>query len=701
MYNKFNSLIVNHPKRIVVIYIALILICGVLTLMVDINIDNASYLPDDMNSKLASEKLTDEFGYNGSATLLLKDEHIYDVINVKEKILALNGVEDVIWLDDFVDINTPIEFIEDTYLEQFYKDNNALIQIFFVEGNDTELTHSAVDSIYEIIGEKGYLSGSAANSKSTLDRINNEVPIYSIVAVVLILLILFPLTSSYLEPFIFLFAVGTAIIINMGTNIIQGEVSQITFSSASILQLAVSMDYSIFLLHRFHEEREKGIEVKQAMLNGMKFSLRPILASGITTIAGFTALTFMDYGIGKDLGIVLGKGIIFSLLAVMTLLPALIILLDKWIEKYTHREIKLSFKGVARFATRIRYLGVIIAIIISVLFFLAQGNVDYYYSYERSIPFDDKSNIALKEVEAIYGENNSSIIIVPKNDKVKEVELINELIKIPNVESVIGLYSEMGTELPEIMVPSDTLSLYQSDNYSMFTINLNCEKESEEAFETVEEVRGVLSAYYDEWYAAGGTFSYKDLADVTNADFARTTILSILFIFIILAIAFKSIVVPLIAIFVIELAIWVNLGYAYFFDEPMSFLSFIIVGAIQLGATVDYAILYISRYKENLEIMKPIEAAHQTVQDTAKSIITSGGILVAGTFSVYFIATIETSSEMCLLIGRGAIISMVSVIVLLPCFLIVFEPLIKITTVGWPTKRKKEKKAEGGFANEA
>ncbi len=700
MYNKFNSLIINHPKKIVIIYIVLLLICGVFTFMVDINVDNASYLPDDMNSKLAVEKLIDEFGYNGSSTLLLKNANIYDVINVKEEILTLDGVKDVIWLDDFVDIEMPIEFIDDSYLEQFYKDNNALLQIFFIESNDSELTHTAVDSIYEIIGENGYLSGSAANSKSTLDRINSEVPYYSVVAVVLILLILLPLTSSYLEPFIFLFAVGTAILINMGTNIIQGEVSQITFSSASILQLAVSMDYSIFLLHRFHEEREKGIEVKQAMLNGMKLSVRPILASGITTIAGFTALIFMNYGIGKDLGIVLGKGIIFSLIAVLTLLPALIILLDKWIEKYTHKELKLSFKGVSRFTTKIRYFGVIIALIISVLFFLAQSNVDYYYSYERVLPSDDIANIALEEVEAIYGKNNSSIIIVPKNDKVKEVELINELKKIPNVESVTGLYSVIGTELPEFMVPSDLLNMYQSDKYSMFTISLKGEKESEEAFDTVDEVRVVLSAHYDEWYAAGGTFSYKDLADVTNTDFARTTILSILFIFVILVITFRSLVIPLIAIFVIELAIWVNLGYAYFFDEPMSFLSFIIVGAIQLGATVDYAILYISRYKENLESMIPLDAAIQTVQDTAKSIITSGGILVAGTFSIYFIATIETSSEMCLLIGRGAIISMVSVIVLLPNFLVVFDPLIRISTAQWPTKKKKEKNVEGGFINE-
>ncbi|MGD9678948.1 MAG: RND family transporter, partial [Vulcanibacillus sp.] len=587
-----------------------------------------------------------------------------------------------------------------TYVDQFYKDKNALFQIFFVESSDSELTHQAVASIESIIGDKGYLAGSAASSKSTLDRINSEVPLYSVVAVLLILLILIPLTSSYLEPFIFLFAIGTAIIINLGTNIIQGEVSQITFSAASILQLAVSMDYSIFILHRFHEERGKGIEVKQAMLNSLKFSLRPVLASGITTMAGFAALTFMNYGIGKDMGFVLGKGIIFSLITVLTLLPALIILLDKWIEKYTHKELKLSFKRLANKVTKLRYFGVTIAILVSVIFFLAQGNVNYYYSYEGVIPADDRSNIALREIEKIYGETNSTVIIIPKIDKVKEVKLIEDLKNVQNVKSITGLYNEIGTELPELMIPDDALNLYQSDSYSMFTIFLSCEEETEEAFATVDEIRNVLSSNYDEWFAAGGTFSYKDLADVTNDDFERTTILSIIFIFIILVVTFKSLSVPLIAIFVIELAIWVNLGYAYFFDEPMSFLSFIIVGAIQLGATVDYAILYISRYKENLERMNTFEAARKTIQDTAKSIITSGGILVAGTFSVYFIATIETSSEMCLLIGRGAIISMVSVIVLLPSFLMVFEPIIKRTTLNWPTNQAKEKKARG-VTNEA
>lgn len=700
MYNKFNALIVNHPKLLVIIYVILIVICGIFAFMVDINIDNAAYLPDSMNSKLALEKLNDEFGHNGSAILLLKDAYTSDVIAIKDKILALDGVDKVMWLDDLIDVNTPMEFIDAAYIEEFYKDNNALLQILFVEGDDNELTHSAVDAIYEIIGENGYLTGSAANSKSTLDRMNSEVPIYSLVAVILILTILFLFTSSYLEPFIFLFSVGTAIIINMGTNIIQGEVSQITFSAASILQLAVSMDYSIFLLHRFHEERNKGVEVKQAMLNGMRLSVGPILASGTTTIAGFTALIFMDYGIGKDLGIVLAKGIIFSLIAVMTLLPALIILLDKWIEKYTHKEIKFSFKGLTRITTKFRYVLVIFAIFASVIFFTAQGNVEYYYSYEKAIPANDKANIALMEVEKIYGETNSNVIIVKKGDKNKEIKIINELEKLDNVESVSGLYSVIGPELPEMMVPGDILSMYQSDNYSMFTLKLNCDNESEEAFETVEEVRSVLASNYDEWYVAGGSFSYKDLADVTNADFGRTTILSIIFIFIILVLAFKSIIVPIVAIFIIELAIWANTGYAYFFDEPMSFISFIIIGAIQLGATVDYAILYISRYRENLEDMKPIEAARKTVQDTAKSIITSGSILVAGTFSVYFVATIETTAEICLLIGRGAIISMVSVIILLPCFLIVFDPLIKLTTINWPTKRKMEKKVEGGFANE-
>ncbi len=695
MFNKFNQLIVNHPRSIIVFYILLIIICGVLTFMVDINIDNSSYMPDDMNSKQGLEMLDQEFAQGGTASILLKDAHLADVLALKTQIEALPGVDEVIWLDDFADLNVQLEFISKEYIDQFYKDGHALLTIIFIEGNDTESTHSAVAEIYDLIGDNGFISGSAASSKSTLDSLKREIPIYTLVAVILILIILFLSTTSYLEPLIFLFTVGAAIILNLGTNIFQGEISQITFSAASILQLAVSMDYSIFLLHRFHEERNKGVEVTQAMINGMRFSFRPVSASALTTIAGFAALIFMEYGIGKDMGIVLAKGIVFSLLAVMTLLPALVIMLDKWIEKYTHREFNLYFKRLGNLIVRFKYVGIVIACVVAFFSFQAQANVDYYYSYEKVISKKDITYVAKTEIEKIYGKSSTNVIIVPKEGKLKESIVLEQLAAVDNVAGVEGLYNLVGIELPEMMIPDDIIKMFQSDKYSMFRVTIEIDEESPEAFAMVDEIRQVLANNYDEWYTTGGPFAYKDLADVTDKDFALTNFLSVLFIYLIIMVAFRSFTIPIIAIFIIELAIWVNTGYCFVFDEPMSFMSIIIIGAIQLGATVDYAILFISRYRENLMEMDIHSAIKQTIQDTGKSILTSGGILVAATFSVYFIATMEATREMCLLIGRGAIVSMISVIILLPSFLLVFNRLISVTTIGWPDKSKRSRRRRG------
>lgn len=690
MYNKFNRYIVKNPKKIVAFYIILTIMCVIASQMVNVNTNIMSYLPDELNSEQSKEKLADEFGYEGSATLLLKDVDVVEALKIKNNILEIDGVKKVVWLDDYVDINTlniPNESTNITYINKFYKDDSALLQIIFEERSGSTLTNQAICEINDITSENGYLTGSSILSKSTIDRANNETPIYTLVAIILILLILLPLTSSYIEPILFLFTVGVAIIINMGTNIFQGEISQITFSSAIILQLAVSMDYSIFLLHRFREERAKGLEVKDAMTKGMKLSINSILPSGITTIAGFIALVFMDFEIGLDLGIVLAKGIIFSLIAVMTLLPSLIILLEKWIEKSSHKDINIYVGRITNFVMKYRYVVVIFAIIISGIFFQAQSNTSYYYSTEKMVPFEDSAIVANEEIKKVYGESNSNRIIIPKTDGQKEIQLMNEIDELSFVESTEGLYKYVPTEIPKSMIPVNLLNSYQSEDYSLIKVNLNCEFESEEAFQTVEEVRDILNNSYEEWYAAGSSFSYYDIAEITNDDFRRNTILSILFIFVILAFTYKSMILPLIAIFVIELAIWINIGYVYFSSDSMSFLSFIIVGAIQLGATVDYAILYISRYKENLESLNPIEAVRKTERDVAKSILTSASILVAGTFSVYFIATLTMVSEMCLMIGRGAIISVLSVFFVLPAFLVVFNPLISRVTKKWPTKK--------------
>jgi len=680
--------IVNHPKIIITVFAILIVICGVLALGVRINTDNSKYLPQKSNARQGIEKLADEFGMRGNAYVLLKGKEIGEVRKIIKRVEEVDGVESVIWLDDYADVNKPLEFIDNTLTSRFYKDGNALLTVLFEKGNDHESTYRALDQLQTISGSGDNISGPAVISRNMVRRTNREIPIYMSIAVVLILIILFSTTSSWIEPVFFLAAIGAAIILNLGTNIFKGEISQTTFAAASLLQLAVSMDYSIFLLHRFHEERANGIEVKQAMINSMTLSFKTITASGLTTLAGFMALMFMDFGVGKDMGMVLVKGIVLSLISVFILLPVLVIVFDKWIEKFSHRNLNLKFIRTSKYSIKLRYVIVTIMVVTAALFFLAQSKTEYYYSVEKMLPSDDSALMAEKETEAIFGPSNQSILLLPIGDKEKEAALIKKLERLPGAGNVTGLYKQLGLGIPEMMLPENVKDKLLSEHYSMITFDITYDKESSQAFDTADSVREIAAEYYDEWYASGETFVYKDMKEITDRDFLVTNVLSAVFIFLILLITFKSLIIPLITVFVIEMAIWINIGIAYFSGEPMNFLSIIVIGAIQLGATVDYAILFVSRYRENLANMRPKAAAEKTIQDTAKSILTSGGIIVAATFSVYFIATITAASEMCLLIGRGALISMFCVIFVLPGFLILLNRVIKKTTIDWPFVQK-------------
>lgn len=699
--HKISEFIVNHTKSIIIVFLIFMLLGGILSTSVGLNLDNTTYLPNNMNSKQAMIKLDEEFAMKGIANVLIKGKEIYEVLELKDKISSIDGVKDVIWLDDFTDINVPMEFIDDNYIEQFNKENNALLQILFTDINDSKPTYNALKEIETLLDEDSYLAGSSVISKNMSARTSNEVKIYSVVAFILVLIILLTSTSSWLEPFVFLLTIVVSILMNMGLNIIKGEVSQITFSASSILQFAVSMDYMIFLLHRFHDERHKGIAIKDAMINSIILSYKSITASAVTTMAGFIALAFMDFGIGKDLGLVLARGVFLSLITVLTFLPAVVIVFDKWIERFSHKELSPKFNIISKISTKGRYISFILVFIFAGLFFLAQSKITYYYANYNALPKDDSAIIAQEEINVQYGSKNQNIILIPNTDKLKEVELVKKLKDLPYVKDASSLYSQMGTELPEMMIPDTIKNNFLSDNYSMITLNLSTGKEDSEAFAAVDNIKNIVSSYYDEYYVAGEPFSYKDLKDVTDSDFTKTTILSIIFIFVILGITFKSLSIPTIAVFIIQTAIWINVGIAYFLGSQMSFISFIIIGAIQLGATVDYAILYINRYKENLSHMPPLKAAGETIKNTSKSIITSGSILVAATFSIYFIASIQTASELCLMIGRGTMISMISVLFALPGFLIIFEPLIKRTSLDWPTNTNNKKiKNMRGVGNE-
>ncbi len=680
---KFANFIVNHKKLIIIFYIIIVVLSLVVRNFVFIEYDLSSYLPKDMESIKGRDILQKEFNIKGTAALMVKGKEFYEIKNLKNEIKNIPGVKDVIWLDDVEDINKPREFMDKNISKRFIKEDYSLLQIQFLEGNDDLSTSKALDQIEKITSGEYYLGGQATTSKDMQDTTSKEILYYSLVAFIIISIILLLSSSSYYEPILFFITIGTAIAINMGTNLIFGKVSSNTHAVASILQLAVSMDYSIFLFNRFHEELNSK-DKKEAMIVAIEKTFSSVSASALTTVGGFLALAAMKYGMGKDMGFVLAKGVLLSLLCVVTLMPCLILVTEERFSRYKHKILLPQFNKISKWSVSLRYVVLILAALIAVPAFLAQSKLQYYYSTEKTLWSKSKSVVSNNKIRQVFGKNNELILVIPKGDKTKIKSLIQDIKSMEGIESVEGIYSMIDETIPDMMIPREVKDTFESDKYTYYILNLNYDIEGKETSEGIKEISKMASKYYKEWYLTGEPAVYSDLKEVTSKDFSNVNIISTIIIGLILMVTFKSIMLPLILIFVIQLGIWINLSIPYFQGITLNFISFIIIGAIQLGATVDYAILVTSRYRENLESMLPLEAMEKTIKDTGRSVLTSSLILMAGTFSVSLITTIKSASELTLLIGRGAFLSLLLVYILLPAMLLFFNPLIKYTTIKWP-----------------
>ena len=678
------SFIVNHKKIILAAYVVIIILSFIGLKFVSIEYDLSSYLPKSMNSIIGKDILEKDFDINGSAKLVIKSSNLDYVQDIKSDIKALEGVKNVISLDDVEDIMKQEDFFDEKFSKNFRVDDYNLLQIEFYEGNDEKSTQKALEKIDNMIPVEHYIGGPAAISKSMQDTVAKEMPLYSIAGFIIIFIILFMSSSSYFEPILFFIVLGIAILLNMGTNFIFGRISTNTHSVASVLQLAVSMDYSIFLLHRFHEElQSKG--KKEAMIEAIEKTFSSVSASALTTVGGFLALVAMNYGIGKDMGLVLAKGVFLSLITVITLLPILALATEDKLNKYKHKILLPSFNKSAKYMVKIHYVVLALALLILIPAFLGQSKLSYYYSTEKTLPKTSEAMVANKKINEVFGENSELVLIVPKLDRISLNSLAKELKQVKGISAVEGLYTSVDATLPDILIPQMLRDRFESDKYTYFVLNLKSVLEGEQAKQALDSVNSVASNYSKEHYLTGEASIYQDLSTVTSTDFTKINIISIILIGLVLLVAFKSITLPIILVFVIQLGIWINLSIPYFQGIELNFISFIIIGAIQLGATVDYAILFTSRYKENLEVLKPIEAAIQTIKNTGRAILTSALILFAGIISVSYITTIRSASELTLLIARGAMISLVLVFILLPALLLLLNKLIKYTTIGWPT----------------
>lgn len=656
------------------------------------NYDMSKYLPGDSDSKKGIEILESEYSYNGTAVLMLEGKSIAEVLKIKEQIKDIGGVKRVVWLDDVADIKQPIEFIDEEIKDEYITENSALLRIIFSGSDYTQSTRDAIDGIRELLGGDAAISGNAIDAKIMVSSISGNIMTGIIIALAIVLIILLVTTNSFIEVLLFLITIGVAILLNMGTNFIFGEISYMTFACAAILQLAVSMDYSIFLLHRYEFERQTESDPAKAMAKAARSSLSSILSSGMTTIVGFIALIFMSYTIGADMGLVLAKGIVFSLLCVMILLPALTVGFTKAIDKTKHRRLLPNMKKVQHLLDgKAKYAVIALLIIVSVICFMAQNNNTYLYSTNNV--GDEKQNAINEKIKAEFGESNEYVVLVPNGNEVAEYGMASDIERLPYVRSVQGLYSYINPTVPDAVVPESVKDEFISENYSRYIVDVNAGIETQKAFDAVTEIRQTASKWFEGSYVTGASPVIFDIQNATSGDFSLVTWLSILFVGVILLLTFRSITLPVILMFIIEASIWINMSFPYFSGEPMIFIGYMVISAVQLGATIDYAILMTSYYLEGRKTLDRKEASEYAAEKAGMSIVMSSLVLSSAGFVVAATFNQQAMSQLGSLIGRGALLSGFLTIFVLPQVLILLDKVIQKTSFIKLFKRRTNKNA--------
>lgn len=676
--DKFLDWMLRHKKTVTAVFLIATAVSMVASLMVSINYNLMDYLPDEAPSTVALNVMDEEYTTGTpNARLMLENVSVPDVLKIKEQIKKVDGVEEVSWLDDAANIYQPLEFIEQKTLDEYYVDNNALLTITL----NVDKQEDAVDEIRKI-APGAPLCGSAIDSVTAVQQTSKEIQKIMVFVVLLVFGILILTTESYFEPVLFLLAIGVAIMLNRGTNLILGEISFVTNAAGSVLQLAVSMDYSIFLLHRFAEMRQEYDDVEQAMLMAVKKSFGSVMSSGLTTVMGFAALIIMKFKIGPDMGIVMAKAIAISLFSVMMFLPSATLLSYKLIDRTQHKPFMPPFTKFGEIVTKFRRPILIIFLIVTIPSFLGQSKNKFTYGssgiYGEGTTLGDDT----AKIESIFGKSNLMALMVPVGSQYKEKQLSDDLMAMPLVSSVISYAETAGITIPTEFLPEDTISKLISGKYSRFVITVDTDAEGEDAFAMTEKVRQVAENYYGDTYLlVGTTVNSYDLKDTVTVDNDRVNFLSILSIALILLLNFKSISIPIILLMVIEASIWINLTVPYFADENLFYIGYLIISSIQLGATVDYAILYADRYIDNRSRMNSIDATKASSAETSLSILTSAIILAAAGLMLGFISTNGIISQLGVLVGRGAILSSVLVLLVLPALINLFDKVIYKTTL--------------------
>ena len=679
--DRYTSFILKHRKMIITVFVVLAVICAGLSTLVGVNYNFADYLPDDAPSTKALNIMEEEYSQPiPNMRVVIYDVTIPEALDYKEKIENAEGVKEVTWLDDSIDIYQPLELADQDTIDTWYKNSDALFSVT-VSSNEDEKA-AAVEAIREIIGDNNAMSGTAVTDVLSPVHTSQEIQKIILIALPIIFVILLLTTTSWFEPVLFMVTIGVAIMLNRGTNLMFGEISFVTNAAGSVLQLAVSMDYSIFLLHRFAENRQDGKPVQEAMIAAVKQSMGSVLSSGLTTVTGFAALILMRFKIGPDMGYVMAKAIVFSLICVLCFLPALAISTYKLIDKTRHRPFYPAFSKFAKGVLKVRIPALTIAVLIAIPCFIAQGRNDFIYGSSRVYSTEEtQMGRDLLAVEDEYGASNPLVIMVPKGDISKEAQLNDALKSNSDVISVISYVNTVGASIPENFVPEEALSQLYSEHYSRFVVTLDTEEIEDGWADKIDRVREICEEYYgDEVLIAGDLASTEDLKDTITVDNTRVNILAILFVFVILVVNFKSITLPIILTLVIELSIWINLSVPYFQSTTLHYIGYLIISSVQLGATIDYAILLTGRYLEERKTKTRREAAAESIRACVLSLFTSAIILTIAGFVLGAVSTNLVLSQLGTLVGRGAVISFILVLFALPALLMIFDRVIEKTT---------------------
>ena len=669
---------IKHPKTISIIYAVLIVISIISYPKIEVNYNINDYLPKNSDSTVSLDKMKEEYDeLIPNLRVMLEDVTINETLDMIKKIEAVPGVQKVVWLDDFESVMKPMAFMDADNLENYYKNNNALMNITVQEDSII----SATEEIRKIIGDDNKMTGSAVNTAIATTNSVSEIRVVTIVGVLFTILILILTTESWIEPVIILIGLLVSIVINAGTNLIFGEISFVTNAAGNILLLAVSLDYTVFVLHRYKEEKKNYDDHVMAMEKALEVSFSSILSSALTTIIGFLALIFMQFRIGPDLGLALAKGVFISLVTEFTLMPIVILKMDNLIEKTEHKKFVPSFKKFGEFVLKHKNANLVIFFIIMIPCFLASKNNAYYFGNSHIYGVDTKLGRDTVAIENEFGKSDTYVLLLPKGDLEKERKLSSDLKNIDEVSNIISYVDTVGETIPENFIDGDSLKKLNSKNYTRMIVSVNADYEGEDTIKLIEKVKETANRYYgDDYYLVGEGISTYDLKNTVMDDMNVVNIIAIVAVFLVLLLSKKSLLIPVILVSAIETAIFINMSVPYFRSTTIFYIAYLIISSIQLGATVDYAILLTERYCEMRETLDRRDSIKTTLEKVSVSILTSALTMIIVGFLLGKFSTHGLISQLGYLLSVGTTASVIIVLFVLPGLLYMFDGLIQKTT---------------------